>query len=110
MSPICKKKFWEKFDKMGIMYYISDMKKTLVIQYEVKDDGKLYLDFGNNSKDKINYSEVLSVLVSSVSMAIRIVGERSSPETEGKVFNDVINHLQKEFVNPNSFDDLEVIR
>jgi hypothetical protein len=23
MSPICKKKFWEKFDKMGIMYYIS---------------------------------------------------------------------------------------
>jgi hypothetical protein len=23
MFSICKKKFWEKFDKMGIMYYIS---------------------------------------------------------------------------------------
>ena len=86
------------------------MKNTLVIKYEVKDDGKLYLDFGNDSKDKIDYNMVLSVLVSSVSMAIRVVGKRSSPEMEGKVFSDVINHLQKEFVNPNSFDDLEVIR
>ena len=86
------------------------MKNTLVIKYEVKDDGRLYLDFGNDSKDKIDYNMVLSVLVSSVSMAIRVVGKRSSPEMEGKVFGDVINHLQKEFVNPNSFDDLEVIR
>jgi hypothetical protein len=84
------------------------MKNTLVINYEVKDDGKLYLDFGSN--DKIKYTEVLTVLVSSVSMTIRIIGERSSPETEGEVFRDVINHLQKEFVNPNSFDDLKVVR
>ena len=83
------------------------MKNTLVINYEVKDDGRLYLDFG--SKDKINYSEVLTVLVSSVSMTIRIIGERSSPDREGEVFGDVIRHLQKEFVNPNSFDDLKVI-
>jgi len=43
-------------------------------------------------------------------MTIRIIGERSSPETEGVVFRDVINHLQKEFVNPNSFDDLKVVK
>ena len=86
------------------------MKNTLVINYEVKDDGKLYLDFGNNSKDKLNYTELLTVLVSSVSMTIRVIGERSSPETEGVVFRDVINHLQKEFVNPNSFNDLKVVR
>ena len=84
------------------------MKNTLVINYEVKDDGKLYLDFG--SKDKLNYTELLTVLVSSVSMTIRIIGERSSPEAEGVVFRDVINHLQKEFINPNSFDDLKVVK
>lgn len=85
------------------------MKNKLIINYEVKDDGRLYLDLGSLSGQHLDYSEILSVLVSSLSMSIRIAGE-SSHKTEGQIFREVLSHLEKEFINPDSFKDLEVLR
>lgn len=85
------------------------MKNKLIINYEVREDGRLYLDLGTPSEQTLDYFEVLSVLVSSLSMSIRIAGEKSH-KTEGEVFREVIKHLEKEFINPDSFKDLKVIR
>lgn len=85
------------------------MKNKLIISYEVKDDGRLYLDLGSPSGQHLDYSEVLSVLVASLSMSIRIAGENST-KTEGQVFREVVNHLEKEFINSDSFKDLKVFR
>lgn len=85
------------------------MKNSLVIEYEVKDDGRLYLDFKTKSGQRIKYPELLSVMVSSLSMVIRMSGENGF-KTEGQVYGEVINHLEKEFINPDSFKDLEIKR
>jgi len=42
-------------------------------------------------------------------MMIRMAGEKGH-KTEGEVFESVINHLHNEFVNPDSFKDLEIKR
>jgi hypothetical protein len=42
-------------------------------------------------------------------MAIRIAGEKSN-QTEGEVMRSVVTYLESEFINPDSFKDLEVKR
>ena len=84
------------------------MENYIKIGYEVRDDGRMYLDLAS-SKSKIEYEEMLSVTVGALSMMIRIAGEKGY-KTEGEVFESVINHLHNEFVNPDSFKDLEIKR
>jgi hypothetical protein len=84
------------------------MENYIKIGYEVRDDGRMYLDLAS-SKSKIEYEEMLSVTVGALSMMIRIAGEKGH-KTEGEVFESVINHLHNEFVNPDSFKDLEIQR
>ena len=84
------------------------MENQLIIGYEVRDDGRMYLDLKSN-KGLTNYNELLSVMVGGLSMMIRIAGEKSH-KTEGEVFESVINHLHSEFINPDSFKDLEIVR
>jgi len=40
---------------------------------------------------------------------IRMAGEQGH-KTEGEIFETVINHLHSEFINPDSFKDLEIKR
>lgn len=40
-------------------------------------------------------------------MVIRMSGE-AGHRTEGEIFRQVMNHLTNEFVNPDSFKDLEI--
>jgi hypothetical protein len=44
-----------------------------------------------------------------LSMVIRMAGE-SGHRTEGEIFRHVMDHLTNEFVNPDSFKDLEIKR
>ena len=84
------------------------MENSLIIGYEVREDGRMYLDLKSN-KGMTDYSELLTVTVAALSMMIRMAGEKGH-KTEGEEFESVINHLHNEFVNPDSFKDLEIIR
>ena len=84
------------------------MENSLIIGYEVREDGRMYLDLISN-KGLTNYSELLTVSVAALSMMIRMAGEQSH-KTEGEIFESVINHLHSEFINPDSFKDLEIKR
>ena len=84
------------------------MENSLIIGYEVREDGRMYLDLKSN-KGKTDYSELLTVSVAALSMMIRMAGEKGH-KTEGEIFETVINHLHSEFINPDSFKDLKIKR
>ena len=84
------------------------MENSLIIVYEVREDGRMYLDLKSN-KGKTDYSELLTVSVAALSMMIRMAGEKGH-KTEGEIFESVINHLHSEFINPDSFKDLKIQR
>ena len=83
------------------------MENGIVIEYEVREDGRMYLDLKSNKN--VKYPVLLSVMVGALGMAIRMSGEHGH-KTEGEVFREVINHLTDEFVNPDSFKDLDIKR
>jgi len=90
------------------------MENGIVIEYEVREDGRMYLDLKSlvpkTKNDKhVKYPELLSVMTGALGMVIRMSGEHGH-KTEGEVFRDVINHLTDEFVNPDSFKDLDINR
>jgi len=84
------------------------MENSLIIGYEVRDDGRMYLDLKSN-KGLTDYSELLTVSVAALSMMIRMAGEKGH-KTEGEIFESVINHLHSEFINADSFRDLKIKR
>jgi hypothetical protein len=47
--------------------------------------------------------DIRSILVGGVALSIR---SEKTPELQAKVMRDVIEHLESEFINPDSFDDL----
>jgi len=83
------------------------MKNYIKIGYEVID-GRMFLDLGTN-QEKVGYVETLSVISGALAMVIRIAAE-NGPENEGEVMRSVIDYLESEFVNPDSFKDLKVKR
>jgi len=83
------------------------MENYIKIGYEVRD-GRMYLDLGT-SKDSITYAESLTVVLGSLSMLIRVAGEKGY-KTEGEILRDVISHLESEFINADSFKDLKIKR
>lgn len=83
------------------------MENGIVIEYEVREDGRMYLDLKSNKN--VKYPVLLSVMTGALGMVIRMSGEHGH-KTEGEVFRDVINHLTDEFVNPDSFKDLDIKR
>jgi hypothetical protein len=83
------------------------MKNYIKIGYEVID-GRMFLDLGTN-QEKVGYMETLSVISGALAMVIRIAAE-NGPENEGEVMRSVIDYLESEFVNPDSFKDLKVKR
>ena len=64
-------------------------------------DGRYFFDI---MADKGLYMEdIRSILVGGVAMSIR---SEKTPELQAKVMREVIAHLESEFINPDSFDDL----
>jgi hypothetical protein len=48
---------------------------------------------------------IRSILVGGVALSIR---SEKTPELQAKVMRSVVNHLESEFINPDSFNDLDV--
>jgi len=79
-----------------------DDKFFVGVSVEVKD-GRFFFDI---MADKGLYMEdIRSILVGAVAMSIR---SEKTPELQAKVMKEVISHLESEFINPVSFDDLYV--
>jgi hypothetical protein len=70
------------------------------VSVEVKD-GRFFFDI---MADKGLYMEdIRSILVGGVALSIR---SEKTPESQAKVLKDVISHLESEFIDPDSFNDL----
>jgi hypothetical protein len=66
-------------------------------------DGRYFFDI---MADKGLYMEdIRSILVGGVAMSIR---SEKTPELQAKSMKEVINHLESEFINPDSFDDIKL--
>lgn len=87
---------------MGDLFYLFIMegKMFVGVSVEVKD-GRYFFDI---MADKGLYMEdVRSILVGAVALSIR---SEKTPDLQAKVMKDVISHLESEFIDPDSFNDL----
>jgi len=84
------------------------MENGILIEYEIRDD-RMYFDLKTKNGEHIPHHELLSVITGALGMVIRMAGE-GGHRTEGEIFRGVMDHLTNEFVNPDSFKDLEVKR
>ena len=66
-------------------------------------DGRYYFDIMADSD--LDMESIRSILVGGVALSIR---SEKTPELQAKALKDVISHLESEFINPDSFDDLYV--
>jgi hypothetical protein len=66
-------------------------------------DGRFFFDI---MADKgLSLEDIRSILVGGVALSIR---SEKTPELQAKVMRSVVNHLESEFINPDSFNDLDV--
>ena len=77
-----------------------DDKFFVGVSVEVKD-GRFFFDI--MADEGLYMEDIRSILVGAVAMSIR---SEKTPELQAKVMRDVIEHLESEFINPDSFDDL----
>jgi hypothetical protein len=66
-------------------------------------DGRFFFDIMANKG--LSMEDIRSILVGGVSLSIR---SEKTPELQAKVMRSVIDHLESEFINPDSFNDLDV--
>jgi hypothetical protein len=66
-------------------------------------DGRFFFDI---MADKgLSMEDIRSILVGGVSLSIR---SEKTPELQAKVMRSVVEHLESEFIDPDSFKDLDV--
>jgi hypothetical protein len=66
-------------------------------------DGRFFFDI---MADKgLSLEDIRSILVGGVALSIR---SEKTPELQAKVMRSVIDHLESEFIDPDSFNDLDV--
>jgi hypothetical protein len=84
-------------------------KKKVTIVSEVKEDGRLYLNFemyeGDSGPTKF---ELLSIMVSGLVMTTKIACEGLDHKTQGKMIKDVFDLLKSDLFDYDSFKDLEI--
>jgi len=66
-------------------------------------DGRFFFDI--MADNNLYMEDIRSILVGAVAMSIR---SEKTPELQSKAIKDVISHLESEFINPDSFDDIYV--
>lgn len=75
------------------------------------EDGRAIYNLGfPSSKQKLTLSETTHILTGAVAMLIRAVNEEKDGISEGELMRNVMEHLNSEFVNPDSFSDGEAKR
>ena len=83
--------------------------KRIIIESEIKEDGRLHLNF-NKFKEDIYPSrfELLAIMVSGLVMTTKIACEELDYETQGKLLKDVFDNLKKDLFDGDSFKDLDI--
>jgi len=80
------------------------MENKMFVGVSVKvKDGRFFFDI--MADNNLYMEDIRSILVGGVAMSIR---SEKTPELQAKAMKDVINHLESEFINPDSLDDLYV--
>ena len=75
------------------------------------EDGRAIYNLGfPSSKQKLTLQETTHILTGAVAMLIRGVTKEKDGISEGELMREVMEHLNSEFVNPDSFSDAEVKR
>jgi len=78
-------------------------KIVVQISVERKEDGRFHLEL--YTSERMDVKEVLNVLTSGINLTIRGI---DTPEKQGKALRGVIDLMEMEFVNIDSFKDLYV--
>jgi hypothetical protein len=84
-------------------------KKRIIIEAEVKEDGRLHLNFNTFKEDNppTRY-ELLSIMVHGLVMTTKIACEDLEYKKQGELITDVFNVLKKELFDGDSFKDLDI--
>ena len=78
-------------------------KIAVQISAERKEDGRFHLEL--YTSERMDVKEVLNVLTSGINLTIRGI---NTPEKQGKALRGVIDLMEMEFVNIDSFKDLYI--
>lgn len=78
-------------------------KAEVHVKFEIKEDERSHINLNVYSeKEKIDIDSVTKILASGLALAIR------GSENEGKLMREIMDYLNDEFINPDSFKDLKV--
>jgi hypothetical protein len=79
---------------------MEDTVMTVAVEVTVKE-GRFY--FNIKANDNMDMEMIRSILAGGLALSIR--GEKT-PQKQGKVLKEVINYLESEFINTDSFNDI----
>jgi hypothetical protein len=82
----------------------------IVVNLKFEDNRAIYNLGFPSSKQKLTLQETTHILTGAVAMLIRGVTREKDGISEGELMGEVMEHLNSEFVNPDSFSDSEVKR
>ena len=83
---------------------MEETKMTVSVEVTVKD-GRFYFNILTN--EGIPLPMIRSILAGGVALTIRSEG---TPETQATAIKEVINYLEDEFINPDSFYDRHIFK
>jgi hypothetical protein len=79
---------------------MEDMKLTVTVEVTLKDDKFFYNILAQKG---MNVDEILTVLCGGVALSIR---GKETPKLQAESIRDVITYLESEFINVDSFSDV----
>jgi len=85
-----------------------EKKKNITIVSEVKEDGRLYLNFEMDSNSCPTKLELLSIMTNGLVMVTKMVCEGLEYESQGKLITDVFDLLKNNLFDGDSFKDLKI--
>jgi uncharacterized protein YggU (UPF0235/DUF167 family) len=77
----------------------------IIISGTIKEDKRIHIDIGQPSEGVsriLDIEQIRSFLCGALSLSIR------ASKNQGKAMRETIEHLENEFVNPDSFKDMGV--
>tara|TARA_R100000951_G_C2627409_1_gene176477 strand:+ start:75 stop:371 length:297 start_codon:yes stop_codon:yes gene_type:complete len=81
--------------------------KRIILEGNVKDDGRIYLNFKYFQEDKrMSDLELVGLLTASLSMSIKSAITNMDYETQGRFLKDVMGKIESEFFDIEAFKDL----
>jgi hypothetical protein len=83
---------------------MEEIKMTVSVEVTVKDE-RFYFNILTN--EGISLPMIRSILAGGLALSIR--GEKT-PETQAKAIKEVIDYLESEFINPDSFHDNNIFK